>query len=113
MRDSLAAILLLVGSTLFLAGMTLAAPIDTNRTVAAVFPPWFNHSEMIEAIARADALMVRNGGFDMVALVRLHSPEGTQKLKDAGAWAVVSPEGLVGCVGLKNGVARLIFQKES
>lgn len=90
----------------------LAAPVGPGAAVAAVFPPWLDKSEILGAVSAAGGRMLRHGGIQSVALVRLESPDVAQQLKNAGAWAVVAPAGLFGCVGL-TGEARRLFQKES
>ena len=112
MRDTLAATVLLLCSTLFMAGLMLTTPVGPGVAVAAVFPPWLNKSEILGAVSLSGGRMLRHGGIQSVALVRLDSPDAVQRLKNAGAWAVVAPAGLFGCVGL-TGEARRLFQKET
>lgn len=112
MRDARAAIALLFGSTIFLSVLMLTGPVEPNRTLAAFYPPWFDRTEVLGAVSAAGGSMLRHGGIDSVALVRLDSPDAAARLKNAGAWAVVDPAGLLGCVGLKDG-ATVLFQKET
>ena len=56
--------------------------------------------------------MLRHGGVDSVALVILDKPEDVQRLKNAGAWAVIAPGNLFGCNGSADAPQGL-FQKES
>lgn len=90
----------------------LTAPVIPGQAIAAVFPPWLDKSEILGAVSAAGGRMLRHGGIQSVALVRLDAPDGAQKLKHAGAWAVVAPAGLFGCVGLTDD-ARRLFQKET
>tara|TARA_E500000305_G_scaffold11457_1_gene7863 strand:- start:256 stop:600 length:345 start_codon:yes stop_codon:yes gene_type:complete len=112
LRDTLAATALLLCSILFMAGLMLTTPVTRGEAIAAVFPPWLNKSEILGAVSVAGGRMLRHGGVQSVALVRLDSPDAVQRLKNAGAWAVVAPAGLFGCVGL-TGEARRLFQKET
>lgn len=111
MRDALGATSLLIASTAFLAVLMLAAPVQSDRTLAAVFPPWFDKASVLVAVSQAGASMLRHGGTDSVALVRLDHPDAAERLRTAGAWAVVDPGGLFGCVGVK-GSTRSPFQKD-
>ncbi|MEO9901411.1 hypothetical protein [Nisaea sp.] len=112
MRDALAAVTLLLCSTLFISGLMLTTPVAPGQAVAAIFPPWLNKTEILGAVATTGGRMLRHGGIDSVALVRLETPEDIQQLKHAGAWAVVAPAGLFGCAGV-TGAARRLFQKET
>ncbi|WP_323796942.1 hypothetical protein [Nisaea sp.] len=112
MRDALAASLLLLFSSLFIAGLMLTTPVAAGQTAAAIFPPWLNKTEILGAVSAAGGRMLRHGGIDSVALVRLETPDDAQQLKHAGAWAVVAPAALFGCAGV-TGNARRLFQKET
>lgn len=112
MRDAWAAIALLFGSTIFMGVLMLTGPVEPNRTLAAFYPPWLDRTEVLGAVSAAGGAMLRHGGIETVALVRLDSPDAADRLKNAGAWAVVDPAGLFGCVGLKESAA-LLFQKET
>ncbi|WP_028467523.1 hypothetical protein [Nisaea denitrificans] len=112
MRDTLGAAALLLCSTFFIAGLMLTAPVAPGQAVAAIFPPWLNKTEILGAVSTAGGRMLRHGGIDSVALVRLETPDDVQRLKHAGAWAVVAPAGLFGCGGVTDAAQRL-FQKET
>ncbi|UUX51966.1 hypothetical protein NUH88_09725 [Nisaea acidiphila] len=111
MRDVLGAIALLLISTFLIAGMMLTGPVQTDRTLAAIFPPWFDRTTVLGAVSESGGMMLRHGGLETVALVRLNRPDAVEQLKNSGAWAVVDPTGLFGCAGVK-GSAAPVFLKE-
>ncbi|WP_420403174.1 hypothetical protein [Nisaea sp.] len=90
----------------------LTAPVKSDSTIAAIFPPWLDKTAVLGAVAEAGGSLLRHGGTNSVALVRLDRPDAAERLRDAGAWAVVDPGGLFGCVGLKSGT-RSPLQKET
>lgn len=112
LRDWLPASALLFVSTLALAGLMLSGPVAKGKTVAAIFPPWYSKSDVLGAVSAAGGAMLRHGGIDTVALVRLDLPDAKDRLREIGAWAVVDPGGLFGCVGLTE-EARRIFEMET
>ena len=75
MRDALAAATLLLCSTFFIAGLMLTAPVAPGQAVAAIFPPWLDKTEILGAVSTAGGRMLRHGGVDSVALVRLETPD--------------------------------------
>lgn len=112
MQDALGAMMLLMCSTLFFAALILSAPVAPGQVVAAIFPPWLNKTDILGAVAAGGGRMLRHGGVDSVALVNLDKPEDVQRLKNAGAWAVIAPGNLFGCNGSTDAPQGL-FQKES
>ncbi|WP_193184442.1 hypothetical protein [Nisaea sediminum] len=111
MRDAVGAVALLIVSSAFLAGLMLTAPVRSDQTVAAIFPPWFDKSSVLGAVSEAGGSMLRHGGTNNIALVRLERPDASERLRNAGAWAVVDPGGLFGCIGVKGGT-RFPLQKD-
>jgi len=103
-RDTFGAMALLIVSSAFLAGLMLTAPVDPGRTIAAIFPPWFDKTAVLGSVALAGGTILRHGGTDSVALVRLEHPDAAERLRKSGAWAVVDPGGLFGCTGIRGSV---------
>ena len=112
MQDALSATILLVCSTLFFVALIVTAPIAPGQVVAAIFPPWLNKTEVLGIVAAAGGHMLRHGGVESVALVKLETPEDAQRLKRVGAWAVIASDSLFGCIGVSD-AARRLTQKET
>lgn len=89
------ALLLLLASTLSLAGTALA-PRD-DGLVAAVFPPGLDRNGVLERVAAADAVLVRLGAWDGIAVAASTRPGLAARLRAAGAWLVLDPIAAAGC----------------
>lgn len=69
-----------------------------SGTVAAVFPPAFTAEDSFGAAVRAGGRIVQDGGWANVILVRDDAPGLAGRLRREGAWLVLAPEGLGGCL---------------
>ena len=61
--------------------------------VAAVFPPWWDSAQVLQAAAAAGPV-VRFGALPFIVVV---VPEHRHLLRPAGAWLVLDPRALGGC----------------
>jgi hypothetical protein len=95
-RPLLAAILLLLVSTATLAGLE-ARPRD-GRDVAAVYPPWMTGASAFERVAQAGGAIVRAGALDTILVAHGDDPDFAVRLRDGGAWLVLDPLALGGCL---------------
>lgn len=87
-----------------LLGLTAGLPVfgavlDAPRTgqVAVMFDPRLSDAELLSAVARADAELVRFGGWPGALIVNLPETTGPEALRAAGAWIVADPIILGGC----------------
>lgn len=93
----LAILLLLAGSTLpVFAAADL--PGESSGTLAAVFAPGTDRAEALAAVAAADGLVVRAGGWGSVLVARSEEAGFAARLRRAGAWLVVDPRSAAGCL---------------
>ena len=91
----LPAVLLLSGSWLALAALSMQ-PHPEAKTIAAVFPPWWTGDEAFAAAASTGAAIIRPGAFPTILVLR---PEGgLARLYAAGAWLALDPVALGGCL---------------
>lgn len=89
------ALLLLLASALALAGTALAPRED--GLVAAVFPPGLDRNGVLERVVAADAVLVRPGAWNWIAVVASTRPGLAARLRAAGAWLVLDPIAAAGC----------------
>ena len=75
--------------------ISLAGSADSGRAV--LFPPWYDSVRVMDAVARADGLLVREGMFPNVMIVLTDSPDFSRRVRDLGAWAVSDPILALGC----------------
>jgi hypothetical protein len=87
---------LVVASVLAMAALQ-AHPRD-GAQVAAVFSPWTDGGGAIARVAQAGGLVVRRGIFDTIVVVQSDQPGLIARLYAAGAWLVIDPATLGGCL---------------
>ena len=73
-------------------------PGKAQGTVAVVFAPGTSSAAAVSAVAAADGLLVRGGGWSNVLVVRSDQAGFAQRLRDAGAWLVLDPQSAAGCL---------------
>ena len=71
-----------------------------DDAVAAVFPPWWEAHQVMGALVTADAVILRTGAVSTVVLATSEAEGLTERLRDAGAWAVLGSAGALACFGL-------------
>ena len=92
----MAAAALVVASLLALAALQ-ARPRD-GAQVAAVFAPWTDDGGAIARVAQAGGLVVRRGVVGTIVVVQSDQPGLIARLYAAGAWLVIDPAALGGCL---------------
>lgn len=94
-----AGVLLCVG----LVGLVIAtlSPSGRDGQYAVVAPPWYDLPQTIALIRAADGGIVDAGGPNNVVIVHSVDPAFVDAAYRAGAWAVIDPMQLRGCVGFK------------
>lgn len=85
----------------FLVGLVVATlyPSGSDDQYAVVAPPWFNRHQTIGVIESVDAGIVDTGGPANMLIVHSSAPDAVRKLYAAGAWLVIDPVRLRGCIG--------------
>ncbi len=98
-----------IGSAALALGLLLAAstlpvfaaadlPGEASGTLAAVFAPGTDRAAALAAVAEADGLVVRAGGWGSVLVARSDQAGFAARLRRAGAWLVVDPRSAAGCL---------------
>jgi ABC-type nitrate/sulfonate/bicarbonate transport system substrate-binding protein len=77
---------------------TLQAQPRDGTQVAAVFSPWMDGEHAFARVAQAGGLVVRRGIIDAIVVVHSDDPGLIDRLYAAGAWAVIDPATLGGCL---------------
>ncbi len=90
------AILLLIASTATLSALE-AEPRETSD-VAAVFPPWLSSAAAFAGVAKAGGDVVRAGVLPTILVAHGDDPGFPARLHEAGAWLVLDPFALGGCL---------------
>ncbi len=80
-----------------------AAQPRGSAEVAAIFPPWTSREHAVLAVAAAGGLVVRRGAFDSILVARGSDAGFVDRLFAAGAWAVIDPMALGGCLAQARG----------
>lgn len=96
---------LMLLASLLLASFAGLAP-TAGRPVAAIFPPWWNATQVFEAVARAGGPFIRFGAFPFIAVTVSPDPAVAARLRAAGAFLVLDAQALGGCVARKSVYAR-------
>ena len=86
---------LAVGSMLAAAASSLGPP--PGSPIAALYPPWWSASRSLLAAA-AGGMPVRFGATRFVVVVVPDTPDAARLLRQAGAWLLLDPKALGGCV---------------
>ena len=73
-------------------------PSEARGTLAAVFPPGTDKTEVLAAVAEADGLVVREGGWGTVLVAHSDESGFARRLRQAGAWLMVDPLTAAGCL---------------
>ena len=95
-RAFLFAIAVALGSAAPL-GWLQARPRD-GQNVAAVFAPWLGTERAFGLVASAGGEIVRTGFIGTILVAHSDSPGFAERLRSAGAWMVVDPLALGGCL---------------
>jgi hypothetical protein len=103
--DFAPAIALLVVSAggILMAGLS---PSDDRGQYAVVAPPWYNLTQTVGLVATAGGDIVDLGSIAVVVIAHSENPGFVRALYRAGAWLVIDPVGLRGCLGFARDSAR-------
>ena len=86
-------------STLIVSTPLLAATErSSSAEIAAIFPPGWQSDDVMRALAATPSGIVRFGAFDNVAIVSAPDAESRSALMRAGAWLLLPPGALGGCL---------------
>lgn len=91
------AVLLLLASWFALAYLSLQPQADAS-VLAAVFPPWWGAERTFAAAASTGAEIIRTGAIPTVVVLRPIGDNGLVRLREAGAWLVLDPKAIDGCL---------------
>ncbi|GAC1346091.1 MAG: hypothetical protein NVSMB18_27350 [Acetobacteraceae bacterium] len=84
-----------IGSAFVTVAITLTPQADAP--VAAVFPPWWEGTRAFEAAATAGSI-VRFGALRFIVVVAPEAGPIAPQLRRAGAWLILDPQALGGCL---------------
>jgi hypothetical protein len=87
------------------------APIP-GQPVAAVFPPWWDTSRTVAAIAAAGGDILRPGAWPAIMIGFSTDPAFTARLRAEGAWLLLNPQalGTCGAIPQTNHLAKAILR---
>lgn len=106
LRHFLPALALALFSASSIFAVTLASPPQGGQ-MAVIAPPWFDLGETAAIVVNAGGRMVEVGGFGNVLVAYSEDPGFSAALYRAGAWLVVDPARLRGCLGLNDAPAAM------
>jgi hypothetical protein len=87
---------LLLASVIAVAALSFHARPGAE-VVAIAFPPWWSSQRVFEAIASADAAIVRTTALSTLLVVRPDGPEGLARLRNTGVWLAMDPQAIAAC----------------
>jgi hypothetical protein len=94
-RTALLALTLGAGSLIAALAVTMEPP--AAGPVAVLFPPWWDAARSMQAAATA-GVIVRFGALPFVVVIMPDGSTPTGVLRAAGAWLILDPRGLGGCL---------------
>jgi hypothetical protein len=99
-RNFAPAIVLLIVSTAAIFVATLS-PSGNRGQYAVVAPPWYTLAQTAGLVGMAGGDIVDVGGLANVLIVHSANPRFVRALYRAGAWLVIDPGRLRGCLGFE------------
>ena len=88
---------LLILSFITLASFSLQAGPGAG-VMAVSFPLWWSAERTLAATAAADVAIVRLTAIPTIVVVQIGDPEGIARLKQAGAWLMISSVAIAACL---------------
>ncbi len=70
----------------------------SGAPVAALFPPWWDSARAEASVVAAGGTLLRLGAWSAVVVTASDDPEFAVRLRAAGAWLVLDPQALGGCL---------------
>ena len=83
-----------IGSLVGVAAMTLQR--SGPGPMAALFPPWWSAARSVLAAAGAGSILSA-GALPFVVMIAPEDTGSYDRLREAGAWAILDPQRLTGC----------------
>ncbi|MGY6646731.1 MAG: hypothetical protein ACXIVD_16090 [Salinarimonas sp.] len=90
----IAFVLMTLGAPLAL----VAGPKDVNAGVAVVFAPWIDEATAMSRVGEAGGAVIRAGNLGFISVVMPDSPEFANDIRKAGAWLLLDPQVVGGCL---------------
>ncbi len=88
---------LVLGLPLMAAGAGLSAPAGSKEPVAVIFPPTYSRDATLAAVTETGAALVAPGGLPSVFIVQSDAADFHTRLKQAGAWLILSSSAAALC----------------
>lgn len=95
------AAVLLLASVVVVASLAFQVGPGTEA-VAVVFPPWWTSRQIFEAVASAEAAVVRTTALSSMLVVRPNDRDGYSRLRRAGVWLTIDPQAIAACLNTRN-----------
>ena len=89
--------MLLLAASPLAVGWAAVRPAAEATAIAAIFPPWWS-GERAFAAASSVGAVIREGAVPVVLVVRTPAGDGAARLRSAGAWLVLDPKAVEGCL---------------
>jgi len=93
-------------ATLILPLLLVAAPSDERNGVAVVFAPWVGEAQAMSLVAESGGAIVRTGAFSFITVAIPKAPDFAARIRSAGAWILLDPQFLEGCLDLTPSFSR-------
>lgn len=94
-----------IAFVLFFTLLTLAAPLaliagpkDMSEGVAVVFAPWTDEATAMGRVGDAGGAVIRTGNLGFISIAIPASPEFAEDVRKAGAWLLLDPQIVGGCL---------------
>ncbi len=98
LRHFIPAFALLLFSAVAAFAVTLGSP-EARQQMAVIAPPWYSTGQTIALVAAAGGRVVETGQFANILVAYSDDSHFSSALYGAGAWLVVDPVQLRGCLG--------------
>lgn len=76
----------------------IAAPKDMDEGVAVVFAPWIDEATAMSRVGAAGGAVIRAGNVGFISVAMPQSPEFATDIRAAGAWLLLDPQVVGGCI---------------
>lgn len=97
LRDG-AILALVLLSTLMAAVASLPGADASGQPLALIFPPWLSREEAMARSLAAGHLVLRGGASPFIVIAAPAAPGAAKPARPEGAWLILAPTGLAGCL---------------